>query len=240
MSSGDVQLELWFHQYKYDALSSVLEEQGASVEKRMQEMLAGLYAELVPHEVQQEISDRIDAEYAADRAAMEAERKFTALRVREDGTESFFQLDGKEGFLEVAKFVRQHLRENWAAATAALRRSTFARMEPVTAERYDQLLALRMEAPGKVTGVFDLDFDKRELSTVDADGWKTWSMQDVSTAIYHAYRMSHLKPERYMGPVHGQAGRQRTDLSGPSLRTEHFLRGGDHRDRRSAEFLSAN
>ena len=71
-------------------------------------------------------------------------------------------------------------------------------MEPVTAEQYDQLLALRIETPDKITGAFDLDFDKREVSTADADGWKTWPMQDVSTAVYHAYRKSYLRPEQYM------------------------------------------
>ena len=33
---------------------------------------------------------------------------------------------------------------------------------------------------------------------MDADGWKTWPMQDVSTAVYHAYRKSYLRPEQYM------------------------------------------
>ena len=50
--SGDVQLELWLHEYKMDALSSVLKEQGTTVEKRMQEMLTDLYVELVPYVVQ--------------------------------------------------------------------------------------------------------------------------------------------------------------------------------------------
>ena len=40
---------------------------------------------------------------------------------------------------------------------------------------------------GKVTGVFDLNFDKREFSAVHTiEGWKTWAMQDVSTAVYRA------------------------------------------------------
>ena len=196
--SGDVQLELWLSEYKMDALSSVLEKQGISVEKRMQEMLIDLYAELVPYEVQQEIRARMDAEYAATQAAEEAARKYTAFCVREDGTQSFFQLDRSESILEVAKFLRRYLREDQGQGIAALRTSAFARMEPVAAERYDQLLTLRMEAPNKVTGVFDLDFDKQEVSTVDAaEGWKTWSMQDVSTAIYHAYRKNRLRPEQY-------------------------------------------
>ena len=197
--SGDMQLELWLHEYKMDALSSVLEEQGSSVEKRMQEMLIDLYAELVPHEVQQEIRTRIDAEYAAEQAEKEAARKYTAFCVRENGEKSFFQLDRTEDILEVGKFLRRYLREDQGNGIAALQTSAFARMEPVTAERYDQLLALRVEAPNKVTGVFDLDFDRQELSTADApDGWKTWSMQDVSTAVYHAYRKSCLRPEQYV------------------------------------------
>ena len=165
----------------------------------MQEMLIDLYAELVPHEVQQEIRTRIDAEYAAEQAEKEAARKYTAFCVRENGEKSFFQLDRTEDILEVGKFLRRYLREDQGNGIAALHTSAFARMEPVTAERYDQLLALRVEAPNKVTGVFDLDFDRQELSTADAaDGWKTWSMQDVSIAIHHAYRKNCLRPEQYV------------------------------------------
>ena len=197
--SGYADLTLWVHEYKLAALSSVLEEQGATVEKRMQELLTDLYVDSVPHEIQQEIQNRIDAEYVAAQAEAEAARKYTAFCVREDGAKSFFQLDRTEDILEVAKFLRRYLRKDQGQGIDALQTSAFARMEPVTAERYDQLLALRMKSPGKVTGVFDFDFDRREISTVDAsDGWKTWSMQDVSTAIYHAYQKSCLRPEQYM------------------------------------------
>ncbi len=196
--SGDVQMELYLHEYKMKALSSVLAEQGSSVEQRMQEMLIDLYAELVPVETQQEIRARIDAEHAALEAEQEAARKFTAFRVRQDGADAFFQLDHAENILEVAKFLRRYLREDQGPGIAALQRSAFARMEPVTAEQYDQLMALRMEDPQKVTGVFDLDFDKQTVSVVDpADGWQTYGMKDVSAAVYHAYRKSYLRPEQY-------------------------------------------
>lgn len=197
--SGYADLTLWVHEYKLAALSSVLEEQGTTVENRMQELLTDLYVDSVPYEIQQEIQNRIDAELAAAQAEEEAARKYTAFCVRENGVESFFQLGKTEDILEVAKFLRRYLREDQGQGSAALQKSAFARMEPVTAEQYDRLLALRVENPGKVTGVFDLDFDKRELSAVDAaEGWKTWSMQDVSAAIYHTYRKSYLRPEQYM------------------------------------------
>ena len=196
--SGDVQLELWLHEYEMSALSSVLEKQGTTVEKRMQEMLIGLYAELVPHEEQQEIRSRLDAERAAEQAEEEAARKYTAFCVRENDEISFYQLDRTEDILEVAKFLRRYLRQGQGHGAAALQTSAFARMDPVTEEQYERLLALRMESPGKVTGVFDLDFDRQEVSSADAaEGWKTWSMQDVSNAIYHAYRKSCLRPEQY-------------------------------------------
>lgn len=196
--SGDVQMELWLHEYKMAALSSVLEEQGASVEKRMQETLVDLYAELVPQDVQQEIRQRIDAERAAWEAEQEAARPYTAFRVREGGTDQFFQLEQSETFMEVAKFLRRCLRDGQGTAMAALQRSAFARMKPVAAEQYEQMLALQMENPKKVTGVFDLDFDKKEVSLADAaEGWKTYAMKDAASAVYHACRKSYLTPEQY-------------------------------------------
>mgnify|MGYP006994078792 FL=1 len=51
------------------------------------------------------------------------------------------------------------------------------------------MIAERMENTGKVRGVFELDFDKREFSAVHImDGWRTWAMRDVSAAVYHATR----------------------------------------------------
>ena len=61
--------------------------------------------------------------------------------------------------------------------------------QPITAKEFDALTALRMENTGKVRGVFDVNFDKREFSAVHImDGWQTWAMRDVSVAVYHATR----------------------------------------------------
>ena len=63
----------------------------------------------------------------------------------------------------------------------------FADGRPITAEEYNALTALRMENTGKVRGVFDVNFDKREFSAVHImDGWQTWAMRDVSVAAYRA------------------------------------------------------
>ena len=60
--SGDVQLELWLHEYKMNALSSALAEQSVTVEQRMYDALTELYVEQVPLKTRQEISARIKEE----------------------------------------------------------------------------------------------------------------------------------------------------------------------------------
>ena len=61
--------------------------------------------------------------------------------------------------------------------------------QPITAKEFDDLTTLRMENTGKVRGVFDVNFDKREFSAVHImDGWQTWAMHDISVAVYHATR----------------------------------------------------
>lgn len=195
--SGDVQIELYLHEYKMEALSSVLAEQGSSIEKRMQEMLIDLYVELVPVAAQQEIRTRIDAERAAEQAAWEAARKFTVFRVRQDGADEFFEVDHSETFLDVAKFLRGYMRKQQISAAGALKKF-LCDLKPVTTGQYNQRTALRMENPRKVTGVFDLDLDRQTVSVVDpTDGWQTYGMKDVSAAVCHAYRKSDLDPEQY-------------------------------------------
>ena len=80
--SNYVQLDVWFQEDKLSALSSVLVEQGTTVEKRMQGVLLDMYEALVPRETQEAIRTRLDKEEAEARAAEEAARKYTAFCVR--------------------------------------------------------------------------------------------------------------------------------------------------------------
>ena len=69
-----VQVELWLHEYKLNALASVLEEEGLTVEQRMQDALTELYVARVPPETRQDISTRIKEEPAAREVEIEALR----------------------------------------------------------------------------------------------------------------------------------------------------------------------
>ena len=177
--SGDVHLDLWLHEYKMDALSSVLAEQGATVEERMNDMLLRLYEEQVPSEIQQRVRASIQAEYTLweeGTTALEleqAEDPHTAFHVRENGADRFFVLERSENLLCVANMLRGFYENRSRAPALTEVPKLFYSSKPIGAELYERMLAIHMASPNKVTAVFDLDFDKQELSTIDpAHGWR--------------------------------------------------------------------
>ena len=114
------------------------------------------------------------------------------LHVREDGQDGYFQIDRPMDNLTVAKQLRGYLRGD-----AGMDRPSFAecceRHLQITAGEFDRLAGVHMEHPEKVAGAFELDFDKQEFSTAHpTHGWQTYSMRDVSTAAYHAFRPDHV------------------------------------------------
>ena len=55
-----------------------------------------------------------------------------------------------------------------------------------------------LENPNRVTGVFDLNFNKQEVSTAAPErSWRTYSIKDISSAVYSAYRKIGLGPFQY-------------------------------------------
>lgn len=193
--SGDVQVELWLHEYKLNALASVLEKEGITVEQRMQDALTELYVAQVPPETRQGISARIKEELAAREAEIEASRQYAVFHVRENGVEEYFRLDQNYELLQAARDLRRYLRQELNVSVKFFA-DLYSRREAITPEEFERLVLLRTENTGKVTGAFELDFDKREFSAVHImDGWRTWAMGDVSSAAYHAFRKSGLRAD---------------------------------------------
>ena len=106
----------------------------------------------------------------------------------ERGQEWYFKTSLGEELLAVGKKPRGYLTKGNGVAPDKFIGMFFGG-QPITVEEYNALTALRMENTGKVRGVFDVNFDKREFSAVHImDGWQTWAMRDVSAAVYHATR----------------------------------------------------
>ena len=160
-------------------------------DETLQEHLENVLDELcnqLPEQEYERISCVIQSEAAAQRAEEEAARTYAAYHVVENGQEWYFKTSPGEELLVACKKLRSYVAaEKGTAPDLFIKMFTNGRL--ITAEEYNALTAVRMENTGKVRGVFDVNFDKREFSAVHImDGWRTWAMRDVSAAVYHATR----------------------------------------------------
>ena len=180
-----VDITLWIDRRWKDAIEKHLKDE--TLQEHLEDVLDELCNQL-PEQEYKRISAEIYAEDAARRAEEEAARTYAAYRVTERGQEWYFKTSPGEELLDAAEKLRGYVTAEKGSAPDLFIK-LFADGQSITAEEYNALTALRMENTGKVRGVFDLNFDKREFSAVHImDGWQTWAMRDVSVAAYHATR----------------------------------------------------
>ena len=180
-----VDITLWIDRRWKDAIEKHLKDE--TLQEHLEDVLDELCNQL-PEQEYKRISAEIYAEDVAEREAREAARTYAAYHVAEHGQEWYFKTSPGEELLGVCKKLR-----GYVAAEKGTAPDKFIGMffggQPITAKEFDALTAVRMENTGKVRGVFDVNFDKREFSAVHIiDGWQTWAMRDVSVAVYHATR----------------------------------------------------
>ena len=169
---------------------------GETLQEHMEDVLDELCNQL-PEREYARISKAILAESAAAREREEAAQTWSAYRVLENGEEWYFKVTHGEELLDAVEKLNRYLKEPTDTGGKFIR--LFSRGTLLTPEEYQQMLAERMENTGKVTGVFELNFDKREFSAVHImDGWQTWAMQDVSAAAEQAFRNNNVSvDDRY-------------------------------------------
>ena len=110
-----------------------------------------------------------------------------AYHVTENGQTWYFTTSPGEELMDAAQTLRRYCTSAEHSTDKFI--SLYSQAQPITPEEYQQLMQLRMENTGKVAGVFDLDFDKREFSAVHImNGWTTWAMRDVIPSVYQATR----------------------------------------------------
>ena len=179
------EIVLWLDRRWKNAIEKHLK--GETLQEHLETVLDALCNQL-PQREYERISREIYAEDAANREAEEAARTYAAYHVTECGQEWYFKTSPGEELLAVGKKLRGYVTKGSGVAPDKFIGMFFGG-QPITAKEFDALTALRMENTGKVRGVFDVNFDKREFSAVHIiDGWQTWAMRDVSVAVYHAAR----------------------------------------------------
>lgn len=179
------EIVLWLDRRWKNAIEKHLK--GETLQEHLETVLDELCNQL-PEREYERISRAIQSEAAAQRAEEEAARTYAAYHVTECGQEWYFKTSPGEELLTIGKKLRSYITSE-KVTMPDLFIKMFAGGRPITAEEYNALTAVRMENTGKVRGVFDVNFDKREFSAVHImDGWQTWAMRDVSVAVYHATR----------------------------------------------------
>ena len=179
------EIVLWLDRRWKNAIEKHLK--GETLQEHLETVLDALCNQL-PQREYERISREIYAEDAANREAEEAARTYAAYHVTECGQEWYFKTSPGEELLAVGKKLRGYVTKGSGVAPDKFI-GMFFDGQPITAKEFDALTAIRMENTGKVRGVFDVNFDKREFSAVHIiDGWQTWAMRDVSVAVYHATR----------------------------------------------------
>ena len=179
------ELVLWIDRRWKNAIEKHLN--GETLHEHLENVLDKLCDQL-PEREYERISHEIQSEAAAQQAAEEAARTYAAYHVTEHGQEWYFKTSPGEELLEAGKKLRSYIMKDSGVGPDKFIGMFFGG-QSITAKELDALTTLRMENTGKVRGVFDVNFDKREFSAVNImDGWQTWAMHDVSVAVYHATR----------------------------------------------------
>ena len=179
------EIVLWIDQRWKRAIEKHLNDE--TLQEHLENVLDELCNQL-PEREYERISRAIHSEAAAQRAEEEAARTYAAYHVTERGQEWYFKTSPGEELLAVGKKLRGYLTQGNDVAPDKFIGMFFGG-QPITAKEFDALTAVRMENTGKVRGVFDVNFDKREFSAVHImDGWQTWAMRDVSPSVYLATR----------------------------------------------------
>ena len=179
------EIVLWLDRRWRKAIEKHLK--GETLQEHLETVLDKLCNQL-PQREYERISREIYAEDAANREAEEDARTYAAYHVVECGQKWYFKTSPGEELLAVGEKLHSYVTKGSSVALDKFIGMFFGG-QPITAKEFDALTALRMENTGKVRGVFDVNFDKREFSAVHIiDGWQTWAMRDVSVAVYHATR----------------------------------------------------
>ncbi len=128
-----------------------------------------------------------------DRIAMENRVEMTAYRVTRDGQQNCFRTDIGSDIL-ITTFQLSRFRN--APATTGFE-EIFTDRTPVSRQEFDRLAMLRLEGSEKVTGVYDIDFDRAEFSCIDPqEGWRTFPMDSVSYAVQRTEQKQGLSHEQ--------------------------------------------
>lgn len=191
---------LWFQTDKLDALKKAMAEKELKLEDKLQEKLEEIYCVHVPLEQRQEIDEKLAAlirEEEEDAARRKAEQyRESVVRVVRNGQNRFWKITAAVSDVQIAGLLRKALRDPIGTPSSIFEELLGEKVEIDTAEfTCVACMFLRSEKPA--TNAVTLDFDGEFVTLAKpGEGYLTYSMKDVSTAIYRAEQSRGLREEQ--------------------------------------------
>lgn len=186
------EIVLWLDERWYDALERHCRSE------TLQDKLENYLDELINHLPTREyerISKELYLEWAERQAQREAARRFAVFRVREEGVYHCVLVDEPVDLLMAARALRSY----GASESKTGFSHYYASAREITGWEFLQSAREHTANPGRVTGAYDVDLDRETVSELDVvNGWRTYRLKDVCTAVYFADRRREELPDHRM------------------------------------------
>ncbi len=215
MNSRDI--TVWLDERWYDALSNQLKKKDTTVEDELNKYLDAMIDQL-PERVRERISREIWEEDQQRRQAEEAARRFSALRVTQDGRTDHLLIEGavSADVLRLSLCLRAYLLRKGNSSDGFA--ESLRGAEDVAPEVFEEYADELRQGTGRMVAVLDIDLDRGEFSSLDsADGWEVYAIRDVSTAAWHATRKDQLDWDRRLEIFAGHLETRMIRCDGPQV-----------------------
>lgn len=194
---NDEEIVLYFNEHRLRKLESYLLKDGSSVEHELQNLLNRFYEQTVPENERIEVEAQIELEREREAAEREAARRFAVVHFHEGEDDFFFTSEVRNNFYSIANLYRSTLKDEIGKNTLdSIALNNFLACEPISDMTFSVLCSAMPNDP-RITALVEFDFDRSTVSVCEnsANVWQTYSLKDVSTAMYKAERKEGLSLE---------------------------------------------
>lgn len=190
---ADIDINLFYNTYRLEAMERVLHSQGKRIEDELYPFLDSLYERLVPAQERVDIENRIAAENAQAAAEEEAAMRFGVVHLHQGDDDFFLIANEQRNLYTMAALYRRQLQPNIGKVSLWDLTGRFHKADRVFQSDYLRLCR-QMPTDHRITSLMEVDFDNGTVSVCDNrdSHWTTYSLKDVSTAIYKAERKNDL------------------------------------------------
>lgn len=190
---NDIDVTVYFNEYRLAALDEVLNNEGRTIEGVLRKCFEETYESLVPEEQREEIETLIRQEEAQAQREAEAARRFAVIHFHEDGDDFHFTSDLRNTFYSAAYRYRNFLQEDVGKITLDSLAVAFGEHQPIDDLTFS-ILCDAMEHDERITALLEFNFDDGTISVKEQGDleWRCYRLKDVSTAVYRAERKSYI------------------------------------------------